>query len=176
MTTNLRLTFSIFLNKNYCQYFVQYSTKFVHIGAYYNNSAMVQAIAWRRTGDGPLPDAILTHYDVIVMWVQHDKRRSLTTRVLTRNEACQYQRWCLIKWKRFTHNWSFVREIHQSSPMGSPHKSRWMGNFFYICQKKLLNKQSSLRRHDDHVTSVWWSQAVTSVLFRKCLPGGYMAW
>ena len=52
---------SIFLNEN-VRILVQISLKFVPRDSNDNKSALDQAMAWRRTGDKPLPDQMLTQF------------------------------------------------------------------------------------------------------------------
>ena len=51
----------IFLNEN-VRIFIQISLKFVPMGSNDNKSALVQVMAWRRTGDKPLPEQMLTQF------------------------------------------------------------------------------------------------------------------
>ena len=51
----------IFKNKNLC-ILIQISLKFVPMGPIDNNAAFVQLMAWRRTGDKPLSETMLTHF------------------------------------------------------------------------------------------------------------------
>ena len=48
----------IFLNEN-DRILIRKSLKFVPIG---NKSALVQVMAWRQTGDKPLPEPMQTHF------------------------------------------------------------------------------------------------------------------
>ena len=48
----------IFMNENYC-ILIRVSLKFVPEGPIENTSALVQEMAWHKTGDKPLPEAIL---------------------------------------------------------------------------------------------------------------------
>ena len=41
---------------------IQISLKFVVKGSIDNNPALVQVMAWRRTGDKPLPEAMMTQF------------------------------------------------------------------------------------------------------------------
>ena len=50
---------SIFLNEN-DRIPIRISLKFVPMSPIDNNLAMVQVMAWRRTGDKPLPEPMLT--------------------------------------------------------------------------------------------------------------------
>ena len=52
---------NIFSNEN-VRIVMQISPKFVHKGSIDNNPALVQVMAWRRTGDKPLPEAMLTQF------------------------------------------------------------------------------------------------------------------
>ena len=49
----------IFLNKN-ITISIKISLKFVPKGLIDNASALIQVMAWRRTGDKPLPEAMMT--------------------------------------------------------------------------------------------------------------------
>ena len=51
----------IFFNKN-VRISIQISLKFVPKGSIDNKSALVQVMAWRRTGDKPLPEAMMTQF------------------------------------------------------------------------------------------------------------------
>ena len=51
----------IFLNEN-DRILIQISLKFVPRGPIDNNPALVQVMAWRRTGDKPLPELMLTQF------------------------------------------------------------------------------------------------------------------
>ena len=48
----------IFVNEKFC-ISIRISLKFVPKGPINNKSALVQVMAWRRTGDKPLPEPIL---------------------------------------------------------------------------------------------------------------------
>ena len=50
-----------FHNEKFC-ILIQISLKFVPKGLIDNKSALVQAMAWRRTGDKPLPESMLTQF------------------------------------------------------------------------------------------------------------------
>ena len=52
----------IFMNKK-CYIAIRISLKFVPKGHIDNKSALVQVMAWRRTGDKPLPEAMLTQFN-----------------------------------------------------------------------------------------------------------------
>ena len=51
----------IFINEN-ARIQIQISLKFVHRGPVDNKWVLVQVMAWRRAGDKPLPEAMLTQY------------------------------------------------------------------------------------------------------------------
>ena len=51
----------IFSNEN-VRILIQFSLKFVPKCAIDNKSALVQVMAWRRTGDKPLPETMLTQF------------------------------------------------------------------------------------------------------------------
>ena len=52
---------SIFLNEN-DSIAIKISMKFVPRSPFDNKSALVQVMAWRRTGDKPLPESMLTQF------------------------------------------------------------------------------------------------------------------
>ena len=49
-----------FFNEKFC-ILIQISLKFVRNGQIENKSALVQVMAWRQTGDKPLPELMLIH-------------------------------------------------------------------------------------------------------------------
>ena len=51
----------IFMNETFC-ISIRVSLKFVPHGLIDNKSALVQVMAWRRTGDKPLPEPVLTQF------------------------------------------------------------------------------------------------------------------
>ena len=51
----------IFLNEN-DRIPIQISLKYVSMSPIYNKSVLVQAMAWRRTGDKPLPESMMTQF------------------------------------------------------------------------------------------------------------------
>ena len=51
----------IFVNEN-DKALIRISLKFVSRSPIYNKPALVQVMAWRRTGDKPLPELILTQF------------------------------------------------------------------------------------------------------------------
>ena len=51
----------IYLEEN-ARISIQISLKFVPSGPVDNESALVQVMAWRRTGDRPLPESMLAHF------------------------------------------------------------------------------------------------------------------
>ena len=51
----------IFLNEN-VRILIQISLKFVPKRPVDNKSALVRVMAWRRTGDKPLPEAMMTQF------------------------------------------------------------------------------------------------------------------
>ena len=57
----------IFVNERFC-ISIQISLKFVPKGSVDNKSALVQVMAWRRTGDKPLPEPVLTQVTDAYMW------------------------------------------------------------------------------------------------------------
>ena len=57
----------IFMNEKFC-ILIQVSLKFIPKGQIDNNSALFQAMAWRRTGDKPLPEAIQNQFINTKIW------------------------------------------------------------------------------------------------------------
>ena len=51
----------IFLNEN-VSIFIKILLKFVPNGSIHNKSALVQVMAWRRTGDKPSPEVMITQF------------------------------------------------------------------------------------------------------------------
>ena len=51
----------ILLNEN-VRILIQISLKFVPVGSIDDKTALVQVMAWRHTGDKPLPEAMLTQF------------------------------------------------------------------------------------------------------------------
>ena len=56
----------IFLNEN-DRIQIQISLKFVPRGSIDSKSALVQVMAWRRTGDKPFPEPMLTQFTDVYM-------------------------------------------------------------------------------------------------------------
>ena len=67
----------IFLGKN-IRILIQISVKFVPKGSIDNKPALVQVMAWRRTGDKPLPEPMMTQWRIYVALGEDE----LTGRVL----------------------------------------------------------------------------------------------
>ena len=59
----------IFLNENF-RILIRISLKFVSKGPIDNKSALVQVMAWRQTGDKPLPEAVMIQFTDAYMWLQ----------------------------------------------------------------------------------------------------------
>ena len=57
----------IFLNEN-IRIVIQISLNVVPMGLIDNTPALVQVMAWRRTGDKPLPEAMMTQFANVCMW------------------------------------------------------------------------------------------------------------
>ena len=57
----------IFLNEN-DSIPIQISQKFVPRSSIDKKPALVQVMAWRRTGDKPLPELMLTQFTDVYMW------------------------------------------------------------------------------------------------------------
>ena len=95
----------------------------------------------------------------------------------------------VIKWKHFSRNWPFVREIHQS-PVNSPHKGQWRGalmfSFIYVWINGWVNNRQAgdLRRYRAHyeVTVMQpysisgWSSNGTVVLTSYTSSMGALSW
>ena len=60
------------MNENFC-IFIRISLKFVPKGQIDNKPALVQVIAWRRTGDKPLPEPMLTQFTDIYVALGGDE-------------------------------------------------------------------------------------------------------
>ena len=58
----------IFMNEKF-GILIRISLKFVPKVPIYNTSALVQVMAWRRTGDTPLSEPLLTHF--VDAYMQH---------------------------------------------------------------------------------------------------------
>ena len=56
----------IFVNEN-TRISIQISLKFVPKSLIDNKSALVQVMVWRRTGDKPLPEAMMTQFTAAYM-------------------------------------------------------------------------------------------------------------
>ena len=61
----------IFVNEN-DRIVIQFSLKFVSKDLIDNDSALVEVMAWRRTGEKPLPEPMLTHFTDACMWHQDE--------------------------------------------------------------------------------------------------------
>ena len=57
----------IFVKENFC-ILIKISLKFVPKGPIENKSALVQVMAWRQTGDKPLPEPMPTQFTDAYMW------------------------------------------------------------------------------------------------------------
>ena len=57
----------IFLNEN-IWILIQFSLKFLPKGPIDNKLALVQVMAWHRTGDKPLPEPMLAQFTDAYMW------------------------------------------------------------------------------------------------------------
>ena len=58
----------IFLNQQF-SISIRISPKFVPNDPFHNKSALAQVMAWRRTGDIPLPEPMLTQFTDAYMWL-----------------------------------------------------------------------------------------------------------
>ena len=61
LQTTFSNTFSFFMNDKYCILILLWLS-FVPKGSINNISALVLVMAWRRTGDKPLPEQMVTHF------------------------------------------------------------------------------------------------------------------
>ena len=97
------------------------------------NSSLVQVMAWRRAGDKPLSEPMMTHASHILRSPHDD----------------------VIKWKHFPRNLTFVRGIHRSA-VNSPHKGQWRGALMFSLICVWINgwvnnhRAGDLRRHRGH--------------------------
>ena len=57
----------IFLNEN-DKVQIQISLKLVHRSPIDNKAALVQVMAWRRIGDKPLPEPVMTQFTDAYIW------------------------------------------------------------------------------------------------------------
>ena len=84
----------------------------------------------------------------------------------------------VIKWKHFPCYWPFVRGIHQSQPVNSPHKGHWRGALIFplICARIfdwVNNREAGdLRRHRAHydVTATRTIEQRSYLEVIKCVP------
>ena len=89
----------IFLNEN-VRISMQISLKFVPYGPIDNKSALVQVMAWRRTGDKPLPEAMMTQFtdayicDTRGRWVNQIKPQKSTNSFNYITRENNFYRWC----------------------------------------------------------------------------------
>ena len=114
---------------------------FVSKGPGESKSALIQVLAWYRTG---------TNLGGILM-----KMQNISTCVKKRHWKFRLQHDDVIKWKYFPLYWPFVWGIHRS-PVNSPHKGQWRGAlmFSFICVwiNGWVNnrKDGDLRRYRPH--------------------------
>ena len=152
----------IFFIENCC-ILIKFSLKYVRKGPIDNNRALVQIMAWRRSGDKPVSEAIMislpTH--ICVTWPQW---------VETNDPVMEI--------KRFPYYCPFVMGYHRSSMMtslngnifrvtgplwgestghhrDSPHIGQWRGTYFDLHLDKRLIKQS-VRRWFEMPSRSWW--------------------
>ena len=140
----------IFLNENELMS-IQISLKFVPIVPIDNKSALVQVMAWRRTGDKPLSEAMMTQFTDAYM--RHQGEMSFK-KILSLSYRMLYFR--IVEWRmenlhngvepkekvleqesRFLYtNWSSTSlalcDENHRWPMDSPRKGPLMRNF-HIC-------------------------------------------
>ena len=55
------------MTKKFC-IFIQIPLKFVPKGLSHSKAALVQVMAWRQTGDKPLPEPMLIQFADVYMW------------------------------------------------------------------------------------------------------------
>ena len=80
----------IFMNENFC-ILMRISLKFVPKGPIDNKWALVQVMAWRRTGDNLLPEPMLTRFSDTYMWYKEE----MSYLVLVRAELMFPESWQL---------------------------------------------------------------------------------
>ena len=79
----------------------------------------------------------------------------------------------VIKWKHFPRNWPFVRGIHRSSPVNSPHKGQWRGALMFslICvwiNDRVNNRKAGdLRRHRAHYDVIVMTHNSSQELYNR---------
>ena len=66
----------IFINEIFC-ILIRISLKFVPMGPIDNRPALVQVMAWHRTGNKPLPEPTLTQFTDAYMWYQGEMIKQL---------------------------------------------------------------------------------------------------
>ena len=99
----------IFLNDN-VRISIQISLKFVPRGSINNKPALIQVMAWRRTGDKPLPEEMLTQWRIYAAIAWGD---DLTFEVLSDSMSSRQSCWMIsydqkVSSKILKKNWSDV--------------------------------------------------------------------
>ena len=148
----------IFLNEEYW-ILSHISLKYIPKGHIIDILALVQVMAWRRTGDKTLSESmmfsLLAHMCVIrpqwVMGVEinytYTDKHQLTFRSVST--------WWRHQMENVPRDWPFVRGIHRS-PVSSPHKGQWRGALMFslICAwtNDWVNNRDAddLKRHRAH--------------------------
>ena len=102
----------IFLNENELMS-IQISLKFVPIVPIDNKSALVQVMAWRRTGDKPLSEAMMTQFTDAYM--RHQGEMSFK-KILSYLIACYILELWSGGWKIYTMAWNRRRKSWSKSP------------------------------------------------------------
>ena len=136
---------------------IKISLKFVPKGPINNNPALVQIMAWRRSGDKPLSEpmmvSLLTHICVTrPQWVKYTHGLGWDWSSMG---PVRYNHDDVIEWKHFPRCWPFVRGIHRS-PVNSPYKGQWLRALMVsmICAwiKGSVNNREAgdLKRHRTH--------------------------
>ena len=140
------------------------SLMFVSKGQIDNKWALVQVMAWRRTGAKPLSEAMLIKFTYVYMRTRGRlvKRTHQATIYKKNKHTCVHVSWNIchchddvIKWKHVPRYWPFVRGIHRS-PVNYPHKGQWHGALMFslICARinGWVNNGGAgdLRRHRAH--------------------------
>ena len=141
------------------------------MGPINNIPALVQIMAWRRPGDKPLSEPMITYLLTHICVTRPQWINLLRPRLTPCGNKDIGSGYAgihddVIKWKHFPRNWPFVRGIHRS-PVNSPHKGQWRGALMFslICVwiNDWVNNRAAgdLRRYraryDVSVMYWWWS-------------------
>ena len=111
----------IFFNENVA-ISIKISLKFIPKGPINNIPAMVQIMAWRRSGDKPLSEPVMVSFMTHLCVTRPQWFKGYMFNCVIHDDV--------IKWKHFPRYWPFVRRIHRS-PVNSPHKDQWRGALIF---------------------------------------------